>query len=127
MSDKPGISNSEWKIMEELWSASPRTLMELVRAMREKYGWAKSTTNTTVRRMEEKGLVRYEEGSRSRLYMPCCGRADAAEAETESFLSKVYGGSVGLLVSSMAGQKSLTEDDIEELRRILREAEEAGK
>jgi hypothetical protein len=27
----------------------------------------------------------------------------------------------------MAGQKGLTEDDIEELRRILREAEEAGK
>ena len=50
-----------------------------------------------------------------------------AEAETENFLSKVYGGSLSLLVASMAGQKGLSRDEIEELRRVLTRAEEAGK
>jgi len=127
MSDKPGISNSEWQVMEELWNASPRTLMELVRAMQKKLGWAKSTTSTTVRRMEEKGLVAYDEGPRSRLYRPCFSRDEVAEAETENFLSKVYGGSLSLLVASMAGQKGLSRDEIEELRRVLTRAEEAGR
>ena len=118
------LSNTEWSVMEELWSTSPRTLMELVRAMEVKLGWMKSTTCTVVRRLEEKGALRYEEGGRARRYYPCVERQDAAAAETESFLSRVYGGSVGLLAASMAGQNALTKEDIEDLRRIVRNAEE---
>ena len=59
---------------------------------------------------------------------PVLKKEDAASHETESFLSKVYGGSVGLMVASMAGQKGLSKEDIDELYAILREAEkEAGQ
>jgi hypothetical protein len=34
---------------------------------------------------------------------------------SSSFLSKVYGGSVGLMVVFLAGQKALTKDDTHEL------------
>lgn len=121
------LSNTEWSVMEELWSQGPRTLMELVHAMEGKLGWMKSTTSTVVRRMEEKGAIRHEEGGRARLYYPLLHREDAAAAETESLLQRIYGGSVGLMVSSMAGQRALSREDIEELRRVLREAEEAEK
>ena len=127
MSEKPGISNSEWQVMEELWNASPRTLMELVRAMEKKLGWAKSTTNTTVRRMEDKGLITHDEGEKAREYRPLLTRDEVAAAETEDFLSRVYGGSIGMLVASMAGQRGLSQEDIEELRHILTRAEEAEK
>ena len=54
------IFSSEWKLMEFLWEDSPRTLMEIVHAMAERVGWAKSTVTTMVARMEGKGLLRYE-------------------------------------------------------------------
>ena len=53
------LSESEWRVMEVLWEG-PATLMELVRALHERAGWAKSTVTTMVRRMEEKGLIRTE-------------------------------------------------------------------
>lgn len=43
----------------------------------------------------------------------------AARAETESFLGKVYGGSLGLLVSAMVESRALTEEDLAELSAIL--------
>ena len=49
-------------------------------------------------------------------------REDAARAETENFLSKVYGGSLGLMMSAMAQSKALTEEDIAELSAILERA-----
>jgi len=39
----------------------------------------------------------------------------------------VYDGSVGLLVSSLVGQKALSKNEIDELRRILDEAEKKGE
>ena len=125
--EKISISNTEWQVMEELWKGGRLTLMELVRAMEKKLGWAKSTTNTTVRRMEDKGLITHDEGEKAREYRPLLTRDEVAAAETEDFLSRVYGGSIGMLVASMAGQRGLSQEAIEELRHILTRAEEAEK
>ena len=49
-------------------------------------------------------------------------REDAAAAETESFLSRVYGGSLGLMVSNLVESRQLTAADIAELSAILEKA-----
>lgn len=45
-----------------------------------------------------------------------------AQAETESFLGKVYGGQSGLMMSAMVESRALTEEDIAELAAILKRA-----
>ena len=121
------LTNSEWHVMDCLWQRSPMTVMELVAALGEKVGWAKSTTITTLRRMEEKGLVTAEVRDRAKHYTPVLEREQAARRETRSFLDKVYRGSVGLMVSAMADEKALSRAEIEELYDILRKAEEGMK
>ena len=54
--------------------------------------------------------------------LPAVDREDAAAAETESFLSRVYGGSLGLMMSAMVESRQLTEADIAELSAILERA-----
>ena len=73
-------------------------------------------------RLEAKGAVRHEEGLRAKRYFPAVAREEAALAETESFLSKVYGGSLGLMVSNLVECRGLTETDIAELSAILERA-----
>ena len=116
------LSDSEWKLMNRLWDESPRTIMELTAALHQETGWSKNTVITMLSRLETKGAVRYEEGGRAKQYFPAVAREDAALAETESFLSKVYGGSLGLMVSSLVDSRSLTEEDIAELTAILERA-----
>ena len=53
---------------------------------------------------------------------PAVDREDAAAAETESFLSRVYGGSLGLMVSNLVESHQLTAADIAELSAILEKA-----
>ncbi|MCF2661606.1 BlaI/MecI/CopY family transcriptional regulator [Pseudoflavonifractor phocaeensis] len=121
------LTNSEWYVMDCLWERAPQTVMELVAALGERLGWAKSTTITTLRRMEDKGLVRCEVEGRTRHYFPAVEREGAVLRETRSFLDKVYGGSVGLMVSAMAQDKALTKAEIRELYEILRQAVEGAK
>ena len=109
------LSDSEWKLMNRLWEQSPRTL-------KEDTGWSKNTVITMLARLEAKGAVRHEEGGRAKRYFPAVDREDAAAAETESFLSRVYGGSLGLMMSAMVESRQLTEADIAELSAILERA-----
>ena len=120
------LTHSEWNVLDGLWDRSPMTVMELVAALRERVGWAKSTTITTLRRMEDKGLVRAEVRGRTRHYFPAVDRARAVRRETRSFLDRVYRGSVGLMVSAMAQDQALTREEIDALYEVLRRAEQEG-
>lgn len=101
--------------------------MELVERLSQKVGWAKSTTITTLRRMEEKGLVHCEVTGRTVTIVPRWNGGRPSAGRPRSFLNKVYRGSVGLMVSAMAQDKALTRKEIDELYEILRQAEEGAK
>lgn len=120
------LTASEWNVLECLWCHSPQTVMELVAELKCRVGWAKSTTITTLRRMEEKGLVRSDTIGKAKHYTPIVAREEAEIEETHTFLDRVYRGSVGLMVSTMARRQALTQEDIAQLRAILDQAEGGG-
>ena len=125
--DNINLTNSEWYVLDCLWERSPMTVMELVAALGDRPGWAKSTTITTLRRMEDKGLVHCNLEGRTKHYAPAVQRDQAARRETRSFLDKVYRGSVGLMVSALAEDRALSKAEIDELYEILRKAEEGQR
>ena len=121
------LNTSEWHILSCLWEKSPQTLMQLVAQLHEKIGWANSTTITILHRMEDKGLVQCEKVGRGRSYTTNIDRNDAIVSETRSFLDRVYQGSVGIMMSTMAKQQTLSKEDIADLKAILAELEEETK
>ena len=118
------LTASEWSVLTCLWEGSPRTVMQLVADLGDQVGWAKSTTITTLRRMEEKGLLHCGQTGRGKSYSPAVEREQAVTAETHSFLDRVYQGSVGLMMSAMAKRQELSADEVAELRAILDQIEE---
>lgn len=121
------LTASEWSVLDSLWQESPQTVMQLVSNLGRTVGWAKSTTITTLRRMEEKGLVRAEQSGRGKSYTPAVEREQAATAETRSFLDRVYQGSVGLMMSAMAKRQELSAGEVAQLRAILDQLDGEGR
>lgn len=115
------LTSSEWYVMECLWESAPKTLMQLVEELGERVGWAKSTCTTMVRRMDDKGLICHEEEGRTKYFYPVVQRSEATKKETKEFLQRIYHGSVGMMVSAMAENKDLTEEDLEELEEIVKQ------
>ena len=113
------LGQSEWIIMEKLWEQQPRTIMQLFHALEVDPGWSKSTVNTLLGRMVDKGIIDYEDGGKARQYYPKIRREEAALAETEGLLSRVYKGSVGMMMSTLVKQRNFTKEEIQELYDIL--------
>ena len=121
------LSEGEWKIMKLLWASAPRTLGEISRELSEKTGWTRPTVFVMLKRLIAKEAVRIDDSGRYQEYYPRIVRQDVAPKETESFLNRVYDGSIGMLVTALTERKALSEEDIAELRQILDRAEKNRK
>ena len=117
------LSPGEWQIMDRLWEKSPRNSRQgdWIAAAPDT-GWSKSTIATMITRLEAKGALTWEGGGKARLYRPAVSRDQAALQETESLLQRVYRGSVGMMVNTLADGRGLTQEDIDELSAILEKA-----
>lgn len=124
--EEKNLTPTEWHLMECLWEHSPRTGREAVEYMAERKGWSRSTTLTMLRRMSEKELIRCEESGGVKVYSPMIRREDAAQRETDSFLSRVYQGSVSTFMNAITRKQKLSKAEIDELYAIIRQAEEGN-
>ena len=125
MSDKNiTLTNAEWSVMECLWEASPKTGREITDQLERAEGWNRSTTLTLLSRLEAKGAVISDTDGRKKTFSPLLRREDAALHETEGFLSRVYKGSLSLMVSSLTKKKALPKEEIAELYDMLKKLEE---
>ncbi len=113
------ITNAEWKIMELLWEKSPRTITELTRSLKEDTGWTKQTIINMLRRMEEKGRVKYEESSKAKLFYPAITKEEAEKEETDALIEKAFSGSPSLLISTMIQKYELNDEAINEFFTLL--------
>lgn len=117
------LSTAEWHVMESLWADSPKVGSRIVADLKESVGWSRSTTLTMLKRMSDKGLISCEDGKSMKVYRPMLERKEAAQKETQSFLDRVYHGSLSMLVNHFVEKESLSREEIAELRRILDQAD----
>lgn len=117
------LTEAEWNVMECLWEHSPRTGREVTQYLSEKSGWNRSTTLTLLSRLEAKGAVLSDSEGSKKTFSAALRREDAALRETEDFLSRVYKGSVSLMVSALTKKQALSKEEIGELYAMLKELE----
>ena len=120
------LSDGEWKLMNLLWDESPLTISRMVEALRGDTDWSKATVNIMLGRLADKGAVSVDASGRAKLYTPLLGREDAVRQEARECLGRIRTGGVGLLVSAMAEDCGLSDEEIEELHRILRREKTNG-
>ena len=116
---KVNLSDGEWRLMNKLWEGEALTITQLTATLQPEMGWGKHTVITMLSRLEGKGAVVHDGGSPAKRYSATLQKEDAAQAETHSFLDKVYGGRLGLMMSAMVDSQALTQQDIDELTAIL--------
>ena len=117
------LTAAEWSVMECLWEKSPRTGREVTEYFAEASGWNRSTTLTLLSRLEAKGAVEGGSAGGKKTFRAVLKREDAALQETEDFLSRVYHGSLSMMVSSLTKKQALPQSEIDQLYAMLKELE----
>jgi len=121
--ERTPLTEAEWKIMLRLWDRAPQTMMELTRSLAPETGWSKHTVITMLKRMKAKGTVHIDETGPVKLYTPAVSRDRVAEEQTQTLLTRLFGGRPSLLVSELMEKGALDEEELEALRKLLSKKE----
>ena len=116
------LSDGEWKLMKMLWAGSRRRWRSWSQPW-TRHRVEPATIFAMLKRLIAKGAVTMDDSGKFQKYSAAITYADVEPEETESFLSKVYGGSVGMMVSNLVGVARCPEQEIQELKAILDAAE----
>lgn len=113
----PKITDGELKILEVLWNQSPLSASEIVSELKESNKWNRNTTYTFINRLVEKGVVKREEPGF--ICTPLYSRDEIGVSEAQSFLGKMYGGSLKMLVTSFLDNEAVSDKEISELKKLI--------
>lgn len=114
------ISESEWLVLRCLWKQSPLEIKEILAMLQQETGWNANMVRTLVVRLQEKGAVGAERGVRCYRYYPLADENQCVQAETESFLDRVFEGSPARMIAALSGSGRLSEKDRKEIEDLLR-------
>lgn len=111
------LFDSELKVMELIWRREPVSAKDISICAEEKYQWNKNTTYTVIKKLESKGYIkRVDPGF---ICTSLISKNDVQKWETEGLINRLFGGSKKALFSSLIENESLTQSDIEELRKLI--------
>lgn len=121
--DDPGerISEAEHAVMEALWEKSPLTAAEVNDKVASGRGWTLATVKTLLSRLVAKRAVTTEADGRRFLYTPAIARTAYVGGESRRLVDRLFGGRAAPLVAHLVEAEALTEDDIAEIERLIRD------
>lgn len=115
----PSISESEWEIMNVLWDKAPQTANDIIVSLQESTDWKPKTIRTLLDRLVQKDVVGVDKNLRIYTFYPLYTQEECQRAETESFINRIYGGTLKSMLVQFIQEDALSDDDISELRFIL--------
>lgn len=119
------LFDSELKVMEPLWADGPLSAGELAKRLAASCGWNRNTTYTVVKKLVDKGAVgRSEPGF---VCTPLISREDVQRLETDSLITRLFGGSKTQFLSAFLSEKGLAPAEAQELRALIQSLEAGGE
>ena len=115
------ISDAEHAVMEALWRESPRTAAEICDEVSEQRGWSLATVKTLLGRLVSKEAIAAEPDGRRFLYRPLVERADYVGGESRRLVDRLFGGRAAPLLLHLVEAEALSDADIDEIERLIRE------
>ena len=118
----PQISDSEWQVMKVIWANDFSTANEVVETLSKTTSWKPMTIRTLINRLVTKGVLDYkidELDKKTYHYFPIVSESECVKEESKSFLKRVFGGSVNVMMANFLDVCELSEEQIDELKDIL--------
>lgn len=108
--------------MQVLWDHGSGTVAEVQEDLADDLAY--TTVLTILRTLDEKGYVRHETEGRAYRYFPKVQRSEARGSALRHLLDRVFAGDPEALLTHLVSERDLSSEEVERMRRLLKEAEE---
>lgn len=110
----------EAKFADIIWQHVPVTSSQLVKLGEAELGWKRTTVHTVLRRLCDKGLFQNDGG----LVTARMSRETFYALQSRQFVEDSFHGSLPAFIAAFTQGRRLTDQEKEEIHRMIDEAEE---
>lgn len=114
------LGAAESRFADIIWENQPISSTELAKRSEQILGWKKSTTYTVLKRLCEKQIFQNNKGTVTALI----SKADFSSQQSERFVQQNFNGSLPAFLAAFTARKSLTDEEISQLRQLVEQYEE---
>jgi BlaI family transcriptional regulator, penicillinase repressor len=114
---------SELEILRVLWARGPSTVRDVYEALSEKKDLGYTTVLKLLQIMTTKGIVRRNETQRAHVYEAGIPAEQTKRQLAGDMLQRVFDGSASQLMMHALAEQKASQEEIDELRRLLDEYE----
>ncbi|RYG46224.1 BlaI/MecI/CopY family transcriptional regulator [bacterium] len=122
----PKPTNAELGILRVLWDRGPSTVREAHENLSLQRDIGYTTVLKLMQIMVEKGLLRRTEQGRAHVYQPVGAEAAAKRDLVGDLMDRAFGGSARDLVMHALAAKPTSQEELDDIRKLLDEME-AGR
>ncbi|WP_271814824.1 BlaI/MecI/CopY family transcriptional regulator [Clostridium beijerinckii] len=122
MNEIPKISNAEWEVMKIIWNHSEITSVNIIRELQDKVEWKPTTIKSLINRLLNKNVIGFKKLGNEYLYFSLVPEGECIKLESQSFINKVFNGSIKSMLLTFVESKEISESDIEDLKNILKQS-----
>jgi BlaI family penicillinase repressor len=116
----PRISDTEWEVMRIVWTKHPVTGNEIIDNLAANDpSWHPKTVRTLLARLARKKALSYKSDGRAYVYSPLVSEQECVDTVSDSFLDRVFGGSLQPMLAHFVEKQKLTREDLAELSELL--------
>ena len=118
------LGAGELELLDVLWRSGPVTISEARQGLDRDQGY--TTVQTRLERLVSKGVAR-KSAVRPARYRAVIKPEQVSRDDLNVLVTRVTGGRVVPLIAHLVQEHSLTEEDIGEIRRLIRDAEQRAR
>lgn len=115
------LTKAEEPVMQALWKLKKAFVKEIINCLADPKP-PYNTISSLVRILEEKGLVNHETFGRTHRYFPMISKGDYRKGLMQTVIKEYFDGSLTSLVSQVVSEKELTEEEVEELQKLIKKS-----
>ncbi len=119
MEKPPKITDAEWTVMKILWKNQKCTSSDIINELSGSKDWSPTTIQTLISRLVEKKAIGYQKVGRTHHYYPLVTETNCLKEERQTFLKRLYDGSLSSLMAGFLEDEKLTPDEINRLDSLL--------
>lgn len=113
------LTEAELELMLVLWRLEEATVRDVLAALPAERKMAYTTASTIIRILEKKAFVGNRKDGRSHRYFPLLAKADYESQTLGHVVDRLFDRTPASLVARLVSDERLSDDEINEIRRLL--------
>ena len=109
------LYDAEYRMVIIVWNNEPLHSRKLTELCAAELGWKRSTTYTVLKKLCDRGILKNDGAIVSSLVT----QSEVQRYEADAVMKKSFSGSLPQFITAFLGDKKLSEEEVQEIKRLI--------